>query len=55
MAKRKVHITDANGKIIYNRLWDDGTLVIRFDSGSGFVDRLMVKVRSWVIVDGWAF
>jgi hypothetical protein len=51
--KRKVHITDANGRLIYTRLWDEGGMVLRFFDGFGFVDKLEVKRSNWRIKDGW--
>lgn len=50
---RQIHITDANGRRLFNRLWDNGSLTLTFDSGFGFVDRLLVAERGWVILDGW--
>lgn len=51
--RRKVHITDSEGRPLYNRLWDDGTMVLQFDSGFGFIDRLDVKQEGWIILAGW--
>jgi len=52
--KKKVHVVDRNGKPVYNRLWDDGTDVLRFESGNGFVKRSeMVWGRDCKVVDGW--
>jgi hypothetical protein len=51
--KRKVHITDLEGSRLYNRLWDDGSNVLAFDSGYGFVDRTTAMRNGWIIRDGW--
>jgi len=53
MTKKKVHITKLDGKWIYNRLWDDGGLILRFDSGWGFVTREDIKREHWTIREGW--
>lgn len=49
--KRKVHIKSWDGRIIYNRLWDDGSKVFRFESGNGFVDLTFSPTTK--ICDGW--
>lgn len=33
----KVHVVDANGTPVYDRLLEDGTNVVRFASGHGFL------------------
>lgn len=50
---KKVHITDIEGKLLYTRLWDDGSQVLPFDRGGGFVDRLDVDRQRWQIRPGW--
>ena len=51
--KTKVHIRDQEGRLVYNRLYDDGSLVLRFESGHGFVDRLLVKRKRYDVMPGW--
>jgi len=52
MTGTKVHILDADGRIIFNRLFDSGEGPLLFE-GSGFIDRFDVKRRRWTIVPGW--
>lgn len=54
MQRKKVHVTDINGKLLYTRLWDDGSNVLQFDGASfGFIDRLDAIRYRWQIKDGW--
>ncbi len=48
----EIHIEDANGKPLFNRLIDDGTNVLRFISGFGFVTREEVIRQHWIIKEG---
>ncbi len=50
---RAVHILNHDGTPLFNRLFDDGSMVFTFESGSGFVDRLDVERFGWTIVPGW--
>jgi len=52
-AKRKVHITDHNGNLVFNRLIDVFSNVFSFDSGFGFVDREFVKKSNYIVKPGW--
>ena len=51
--RRKVHIVDSSGRPYYNRLWDSGSEVLRFDSACGWVVRRDVVRNGWQIRDGW--
>lgn len=51
-ALRNVHVTK-NGRLIYNRLIDDGTNVLNFASGFGFVCRDQMRLDGCLIEDGW--
>ena len=51
--RKKVHITDIAGNLLYTRLWDDGSSVLAFDSGFGFIDRLDVGRFQWKVKAGW--
>jgi len=53
MNRRKVHIIDYYGTLLYNRLWDDGGSILRFHSGYGFVTREDIKRKHWVVRLGW--
>lgn len=44
----KVSIWNDGGRI-YNNLIDDGSEVIRFESGHGFVTRSQIKQERWEI------
>lgn len=52
-AKTWCHILNHDGSPMFNRLYDDGSLVFQFESGSGYVDRLDVDRFGWIIRDGW--
>lgn len=53
--QKRVHITDAAGKPLYNRLWDDGIgNVLPFESNYGFIDRLDIARYGWQVRDGWS-
>lgn len=49
----KIHITDASGNKLYNRLHDDGGNVLTFESGNGHVCRDRCQREGWIIVEGW--
>lgn len=51
--RRKVHVTDLEGHLLYTRLWDDGSSILSFDSGHGFVDKLDVNRYRWQVKQGW--
>ena len=51
--RRKVHILKRDGSPLFNRLYDDGSLVFTFADGLGFVDRLDVERFGWIIRPGW--
>lgn len=52
--KRKVHIRDAGGIAIYNRLEDTGENAIPFAGGyGGFVTRDDCKRLGWTVCNGW--
>lgn len=53
MTKTKVQVRDADGTILFNRLWDDGGPMLRFESGHGFVTREDVERKQWTIRKGW--
>lgn len=53
MEAAQVHIDTADGEPLYDRLYDDGSLVLTFESGFGFVDRLDVERFGWKISAGW--
>ena len=50
---RRVHITDAAGVRLYNRLLSDGGPVYVFESGNGFVTQDQVRQHNWRVGDGW--
>lgn len=50
---KKVHILTRDGKPLFNRLFDDGSLVLYFQSGYGWVDRLDIARFGWLLRDGW--
>lgn len=52
MDKRQVHIRDLEGKLLFNRLYDEGS-IMRFESGFGGVDHLNVQRNRWQVCDGW--
>ena len=51
--RKKVHITDIAGDLLYTRLWDDGSMSLEFNSGGGFIDKLDVGRFQWKIKPGW--
>ena len=51
--RRKVHIRNLDGKLLYTRLYDDGTNVLVFESGNGFLTREQVASACWRIEAGW--
>ena len=52
--KKKVHIRDIEGKLLYNHLWDESeSNCLIFDSLNGCVDKLEVKRSHWQICEGW--
>ena len=46
----KVRIENTDGKMIYNLLIDDGTNVLPFESGYGFVAREVIERNHWRII-----
>lgn len=52
--RRKVHVVHETGRVVYDRLLDDGTEIIRFESGNGFVERRTMARRGYKIAEGWA-
>jgi hypothetical protein len=46
----RIHVIDDLGKIIFKRLIDDGSNVLRFESGFGFVARDDMLRKGWAIV-----
>lgn len=53
VGEKKVHAVGLGGHLKYNRLIDDGTNVIRFEGGFGFLARDQLRPLSLVLVDGW--
>jgi len=51
--RKQVHIETQDGTTIYDRLWDDGTHLYRFDSEDGFVDTALIRAWSYVVKPGW--
>ena len=51
--RKKVHIRDEAGNLLYTRLWDDGSNVLNFFDNFGFVTRDDVKRYRWKIEPGW--
>lgn len=51
--RQQVHVRDAEGRLLFTRLWDDGTNVLAFDGGSGYLDKVEVLRRRWTIGKGW--
>jgi hypothetical protein len=50
----KAHLTDANGKMIKDRLWirdTDGLLTEH--CGPSFADGYDVKTNGWIVCNGW--
>ena len=45
-----VRVLDAAGRVLFDDLLDDGTLVLSFAGGFGFVDALDVALYGWQIV-----
>ena len=52
--KKKIHIRDVGERLLYNRLYDDGSNCLAFASGSGCVDKLDIDRYHWQICQGWA-
>lgn len=50
---KKIHINDIEGKPLYNKLLDDGSNVLRFERGGGFIARDDATKRGWIICEGW--
>lgn len=51
---RKVHVVDdTDGRLVFDRLLDDGSNVLRFASGFGRVDRAGLRNFGWSVRDGW--
>lgn len=48
-----VHVVNAAGRIVYNYLKDDGSNVLQFDSGNGFVERDKMRAKGYKIRRGW--
>ena len=53
--RRKVHVRDSGGSRLFDGLWDDGSSVLRFESGGGFVSGSDVKKNNWVVCQGWTW
>jgi hypothetical protein len=49
---RRVRLVDAEGLAVFNGLLDDGTEVLRFASGLGFICRREIEPGQR-LVDGW--
>jgi hypothetical protein len=52
MSGQRVHVRDADGALLYNRLTDDGTGLLRFEV-YGFVTVDTCRRNRWQICDGW--
>ena len=50
---KQVRVNDETGLPLYNLLLDDGTNVMRFDRGNGFVTREDIVANGWTILNGW--
>jgi hypothetical protein len=50
----RVHVTDRDGVLLFNRLEDDGGERLRFESGHGWLSRSQIKASAWTIAAGWA-
>lgn len=53
MKRHKVNVVDADGQLLFTRLWDDGGPVLEFDSPGGMVIRSDVERYGWRIEPGW--
>jgi hypothetical protein len=51
---RPVQVLDAEGRLLFDDLLDDGTLVLSFARGFGFVDALDVALYGWQIIEARA-
>ena len=52
IAMTSVHVTNRDGVVIYNRLFDDGSNVMKFEGGFGFVTKDSLRDGE-KINDGW--
>lgn len=50
---RRVHVVDADGRLVYTRLLDDGSALLVFDRLAGCVDRATLAAHGWAVRDGW--
>ena len=53
MHPRKVHVIDPHGRPRFNRLLDNGSDILRFESGHGFVERDRLPAGSKVVAGWW--
>lgn len=51
--KKQVHVLDTNGKMVYTKLFDDGSDVLVFESGFGHVTRDSITRNFWTVSEGW--
>lgn len=53
MKRKRVHVTDLDGNPRYNRLFDDGTNVLCFESPGGFLARDELRWLNLQLHEGW--
>jgi hypothetical protein len=49
----RVHVRDAQGQMVFNRLLDEGSARLRFHSGHGWVDKRDLRLHGWTLHPGW--
>jgi hypothetical protein len=52
--KKQIHIRNRDGALIYNRLYDDGSDILGFESGHGFIHRRLLTPSAYTVHPGWA-
>jgi hypothetical protein len=50
---RRVHVRDARGSLLFNRLEDSGGEQMRFASGHGWVNKYDLAAHGWTLHAGW--